>query len=194
VQGWVLKILSAERLERIFGCPCGWRGRPGQCAAFRPGDRAFSPATGASGARLKAWFLLAGASPGRYGGNRRRPVIGATGRGSSARRRASARRARRKLPHRQRCSPGSDLGRLRRVTVAALSLSIARAGLWLITSRPSGPARRRCALEAVEKVVTAPRATSICCSDAYVGMVYCRISVSPGMIDTMTRTGRFSAV
>ena len=36
VQGWVLKILSAERLERIFGCPCGWRGRPGQCAAFRP--------------------------------------------------------------------------------------------------------------------------------------------------------------
>ena len=27
----------AERVERIFGCPCGWRGRPGQCAAFRPG-------------------------------------------------------------------------------------------------------------------------------------------------------------
>jgi len=26
----------AERLERIFGCPCGWRGRAGQCAAFRP--------------------------------------------------------------------------------------------------------------------------------------------------------------
>lgn len=24
----------AERLERIFGCPCGWRGRHGQCAAF----------------------------------------------------------------------------------------------------------------------------------------------------------------
>jgi integrase len=30
-------MLSAERLERIFGCPCGWRGRPGQCAAFRAG-------------------------------------------------------------------------------------------------------------------------------------------------------------
>jgi hypothetical protein len=26
----------AERLERIFGCPCAWRGRPGQCAAVRP--------------------------------------------------------------------------------------------------------------------------------------------------------------
>ncbi len=35
-QGWVLKIVSAERLERIFGCPCGWRERPGQCASFRP--------------------------------------------------------------------------------------------------------------------------------------------------------------
>jgi hypothetical protein len=35
-QGWVPKMLSAERLERIFGCPCGWRGRSVQCAAFRP--------------------------------------------------------------------------------------------------------------------------------------------------------------
>ncbi len=33
----------AERLERIFGCPCGWRGRPGQCAAsFRPGGCSLS--------------------------------------------------------------------------------------------------------------------------------------------------------
>jgi hypothetical protein len=36
-------MLSAERLERIFGCPCGWRGRPGQCAAFRPNPYDLSP-------------------------------------------------------------------------------------------------------------------------------------------------------
>jgi hypothetical protein len=42
-QGWVPKMLSAERLESIFGCPCGWRGRHGQCAAFRSGELTFSP-------------------------------------------------------------------------------------------------------------------------------------------------------
>src|SRR3974390_1180868 len=31
------EAVFAERLARIFGCPCGWRGRRGQCAAFRPG-------------------------------------------------------------------------------------------------------------------------------------------------------------
>ena len=41
------------------------------------------------------------------------------GRGSSARRRASARRARRKLPHHPTAHPRSDPGRLRRVTLAA---------------------------------------------------------------------------
>ena len=25
--------VCAERVERIFGCPCEWRGQPGQCAA-----------------------------------------------------------------------------------------------------------------------------------------------------------------
>jgi hypothetical protein len=35
--------VCAKRLERIFGCPCGWRGRPGQCAAFRPGARDLLP-------------------------------------------------------------------------------------------------------------------------------------------------------
>ena len=32
-QGWGLKMLSAERLERILGCPCGWRGGPVTCEA-----------------------------------------------------------------------------------------------------------------------------------------------------------------
>ncbi len=36
-------MLSVKRLERIFGCPCGWRGRHGQCAAFRPRTCDLSP-------------------------------------------------------------------------------------------------------------------------------------------------------
>ncbi len=60
-QGWVLKILSAQRLERIFGCPCGWRGRPGQCAAFRPRACDF-PSVGANCATLTAWSSRTGAA------------------------------------------------------------------------------------------------------------------------------------
>jgi hypothetical protein len=32
-QGRGLEMLSAERLERILGCPCGWRGGPVRCEA-----------------------------------------------------------------------------------------------------------------------------------------------------------------
>jgi len=33
-------MLSAERLERILGCPCGWRGGPVRCEApTRNGDQ-----------------------------------------------------------------------------------------------------------------------------------------------------------
>ncbi len=32
-QGWGLKMLSAERLERILGGPCGWTGGPVRCEA-----------------------------------------------------------------------------------------------------------------------------------------------------------------
>ena len=64
--------------------------------------------------------------------------------------RASARRARRKLPHRQRRAPRSGPGHLRRVTLAVLFPSIARTRPSLLTSRPSGPARRRCALDPQE--------------------------------------------
>ena len=97
--------------------------------------------------------VLAGAAAG-YGGDRRRPVTGAAVRGSSPCRRACVRRTRRKLPPRNggtRVNPG----RLRRVTLAAPSLSTARARPRCSRPGPSGPARRRCALEAVEKVVTA---------------------------------------
>jgi hypothetical protein len=52
--------------------------------------------------------------------------------------------------------PRVDLGRLRRVTLAALSLSTARVRPRSSWPGPSGPARRRCALETVEIVVTTP--------------------------------------
>ena len=82
VQGWVLKILSAERLERIFGCPCGWRGRPGQCAAFRPRRCDSSLATGrlargrTAGPRLQARHreLRRVTAYGRYRGSRTRQL------------------------------------------------------------------------------------------------------------------------
>ena len=96
--------------------------------------------------------VLAGAAAG-YGGDRRWPVAGAAVRGSSPRRRARVRRTRRKLPPRNgeaRLNPG----RLRRVTLAALPFHTASRPSSLLTAGPSGPARRRCALEAVEKVVT----------------------------------------
>ncbi len=118
VQGWVLKILSAERLERIFGCPCGWTGWPGQCAAFRPVTVTF-PGDSRSSRVPDALVLTDGRGTGQI---RRSPQAAghrATGCGSSARRRAFARRARRKLPHRLRRVPGSDPGRRRRATLAA---------------------------------------------------------------------------
>ena len=106
---------------------------------------------GVTRARVTAWSSRPGAVPGRYGGHRTRPVTGAAGRGSSARRRASARRARRKLPHRQRRAPALDPSRLRRATLGRSSLPGCRARSSRFTSRPSGLARRRCALEPVEK-------------------------------------------
>ena len=108
-QGWVLKILSAERLERIFGCPCGWRGRPGQCAAFRSRLCDSSPGGRTPGARLDGRRCLQARHLGGMGGPHAAPYRGAE-RGSSSGRRASARRARRKLPPRDNGIPG-DLGR-----------------------------------------------------------------------------------
>jgi hypothetical protein len=47
--------VCAERFEKIFGCPCGWRGRPGQCAAFRPARCEILMASGASTASALTW-------------------------------------------------------------------------------------------------------------------------------------------
>ena len=88
--------IFAERLERIFGCPCGWRGRHGQCAAFRPADCDFHPATGVPSATMTAWSCSCGAVTGAVdGGDRLRPVAGEAVRGSRRGRRARVRRTRR---------------------------------------------------------------------------------------------------
>jgi hypothetical protein len=68
-------------------------------------------------------------------------------RGSSPRRRACVRRTRRKLPPRDG-EPPREPRPPTAVTPAGHSLSAARARPSLFTAGPSGPARRRCALEA----------------------------------------------
>ena len=90
-------------------------------------------------------MVLAGAAAG-YGGDRRRPVTGGAVRGSSPRRRACVRRTRRKLPPRNgetsRLNPGRYDG-----SPWSLIPSTARAHPHCSRPRPSGPARRRCALK-----------------------------------------------
>ena len=127
-------------VRKDLRCPCGWRGRPGQCAAFRPGACDF-PGVCATRARLTAWSSRPGAAPGRYGGYRTRPVTGATGRGSSARR---------GLPPKGRdesCRtaygepPGPDPGRLRRVTLAFIFPRLAASVhvIHVLAVRPGAP-------------------------------------------------------
>jgi len=50
-------MLSAERLERILGCPCGWRGGPVPCEA--PIRRGGQPG-GLANAAKKLKVLLQG--------------------------------------------------------------------------------------------------------------------------------------
>ena len=49
---------------RIFGRPCGWRGRPGQCAGSRPGELPFHSAIGSPSAMPNGRDLLALPGPG----------------------------------------------------------------------------------------------------------------------------------
>ena len=99
--------------------------------------------------------VLAGAAA-RYGGDRRRPVTGGAVRGSSARLVGfRPKGATKKLPLRNDESPRLIPGRLRRVTLAAHPSRLLAPVLAVHGRGPSCLARRRCALEAVEKVVTA---------------------------------------
>ena len=101
--------------------------------------------------------MLAGAAAG-YGGDRRRPVTGATVRGSSPRPEGSRPKDAAKAAAPQRRDPRVNPSRLRRVTLAALSLSAARTRSWLFNgqgrqARRAGGAPLK---PFVEKVVTAP--------------------------------------
>jgi hypothetical protein len=128
-------------------------GRPAQCAAFRPADCDLSSGDRRGGVRVTAGPARAA----RHWALRRGPAAAgarAAVRGSRRVRRASVRRTRAKLPPQRRDSrqpqppttghPGCST--FPRLPVLALSA----------TPRPSGPARRRRALETVEIVIAAP--------------------------------------
>jgi hypothetical protein len=86
-------------------CPLGWRGQPGQCAAFRPAGCDIFTAHDAPGAGASAWPWCwrarqrdtAGTAGGRSPGGRAR---------QPPRRRICVRRTRRKLPPRNGETPG----------------------------------------------------------------------------------------
>jgi hypothetical protein len=134
--------------SRAAGCgaPLGWRGRPGQCAAFRPGGCDIRPAIGAPGARLSAWSwcwrarqrdtagTAGGWSPGVPCAAARRAVgLASEGSGESCRP-ATAR-------------PPGEPGPPTAGHPGRSSLSSARARPRCSRPGPSGPARRRCALD-----------------------------------------------
>jgi len=145
-QGWVPKMLSAKRLEKIFECLCGWRGPPGQCAAFRsPMAVTFIRRSAAPGASVTAWSCSWGAASGRYGGDRLRPVPGkpcaaaaASAGPSSEGRERSCRSATARPRRPEPPMPGPP---------AANSLPRLLAPARVAGPGPSGVARRRCALE-----------------------------------------------
>jgi len=156
-QGWVPKMLSAERSERIFGCPCGWRGRLGQCAAFRPGDCDLRTAMGALRASVTAWPAHSARHRGRYGGDWLRPVPGKLCAAAAAPVGLPPGRARAKLPPRNGETPAT-LAACGQLSRPLYSPSVARA-CSRSRSRPSGLARRRCALDDVKKVLADQRRT-----------------------------------
>jgi hypothetical protein len=124
----------AERLERIFGCPFGWRGRPGQCAAFRPGELTFRPATGAPGAIPDGLTSSRRAAPGTL---RRGPVVAGGGdavRGSRRGRRARVRRTRRSCRPATARPPATSSASRRLIPAALQSPGCSRLQLTLLLS------------------------------------------------------------
>ena len=91
----------AERLDRIFGCPCVRRGRPGQYAAFRPCTCGLSPGDGRTWRDADGLVLFVSRDTRVVAaGGRLRPVTGPSCAAAARARRATARRARAKLPRR----------------------------------------------------------------------------------------------
>ena len=138
----------AERLERIFGCPCGWRGRPGQCAAFRPADCDLSPGD------RRTWRETT-APPARAARDPRRVTAGRVLRRGAGHRRGGQRpatvryRARGSgpgCPHLRRESP-SPPGRHGAARPARSRSPWCPAHPPRDRPEPVGLARRRCALD-----------------------------------------------
>jgi hypothetical protein len=75
-QGWVPKILSAKRLERIFGALDAGGADLDNARRSGPVAVTFRTAIGASDARVTAGSCSCGAASGRDGGDRLRPVPG----------------------------------------------------------------------------------------------------------------------
>jgi hypothetical protein len=135
----------AERARRGGGAPS-----PSRCRARHDepeSARGLCPApAGAPGASASAWSCSCGAAPGRYGGDRGRPVAGMLCAAAALVRRARVRRTRAKLPPRNG-GPGRPrplmAGHPGRSTHSPV----------LAPARGAGPGRRRgtrrrCALEA----------------------------------------------
>ena len=142
--------------------PCGWRGRPGQCAAFRPG-RCDSLRRRRTRVSLTAWSSRPGAAPGDTAGTACGRSPGPPG--------AAARHAGGLPPIGRDESCRTANGAPPDLTPAAyggppwplISLPVGCARFSRFTSRPSGPARRRCALDDCEENphTYVPAATSL---------------------------------
>ena len=149
-----------EAVRDDLRCSERWRRLLGHCAAFRPGGWDILTAPGALGATLTAWSWRWRARQQDTAGTAGGRSPGVAVRGSRRAWWASAQRARRKAAAPQRRNPRFNPGRPWRVTLAAHSLSAARGRPRCSRPGQSGLARRRCALEAVEKVVTAFQSSS----------------------------------
>jgi hypothetical protein len=108
--------------------PCGWRGRPGQCAAFRPGGCRLSPGDPRTRRDADGRDQLASRGNwGRCGGDRLRPVAGTPCAAAAAPVGLPPGRARAKLPPRNGESPGDPRRLYPVIPTALLTPPVARA-------------------------------------------------------------------
>ena len=161
---WVGRGLQGQRravgVSRVAGCeaPLRLEGPTRTMCGVPPCRCDIFKASGALGASASAWLWCRRA--------RQRDTTGTAGGRSPGPRCAAARRAvglasegRGESCRPPTAKPGVNPGRLPRVTLAAHPLTTARARPRWSRPGPSGMARRRCALEAVEKFVTARTGT-----------------------------------
>ena len=168
VSGLALAVRPAGPVERLqgqpravgasraagCGAPLGWRDPARTMRGVPAGDCDIFPDVPQERSCVGDGLavVLAGVAAG-YGGDRRRPVTGGAVRGS---RRAVglASEGRGESCRPATARPRVNPSRLRRVTLAAHPSRLLAPVLAVHGLRPSGPARRRCALEVVKRVVT----------------------------------------